>query len=88
MPDDVLCVGDGALGHRGLLESTGAEVGSSLHAYPTAQALVELSLPRFLREETQRSEDLHPIYIRKADAKINWQNRGALHGGKAAAGGH
>ena len=88
VPDDVLCVGDGALAHRGLLESTGAEVGSSLHAYPTAQALVELSLPRFLREETQRSEDLHPIYIRKADAKINWQNRGALHGGKAAAGGH
>ena len=88
VPDDVLCIGDGAMAHRALLESTGAEVGTALHAHPTAQALVELSLPRFLREETQRPEDLRPIYIRKADAKINWQHRGALHGGKAAAEGH
>lgn len=86
--DDVLCVGDGALAHRALLESTGADVASALHAHPTAQALVELSLPRFVREETQRPEDLRPIYIRKADARINWQNRGALHGGKAAVEGH
>lgn len=87
VPDDVLCIGDGALAHRALLESTQAEVGSPSMAHPTAQALVELSLPRFIREETQRPEDLRPIYIRKADAKINWQNRGALHGGKAVAGG-
>lgn len=85
-PDDVLCIGDGAIAQRALLESTQAEVGSPSMSYPTAQALVELSLPRFIREETQRPEDLHPIYIRKADAKINWQNRGALHGGKAPAG--
>ena len=84
VPDDVLCVGDGAVAHRALLESTGAEVGSPSMAYPSAESLVELSLQRFIREETQRPEDLRPIYIRKADAKINWQNRGALHGGKAA----
>ena len=85
LPDDVLCIGDGALAHRALLESTGAEVGSPLTAHPTAHALVELALPRFIREETQRPEDLRPIYIRKADAKINWQNRGALHGGRPPA---
>ena len=85
LPDDVLCIGDGAIAQRALLESPQAEVGSASMGYPTAQALVELSLPRFIREETQRPEDLHPIYIRKADAKINWQNRGALHGGKAPA---
>ncbi|MDQ3974372.1 MAG: hypothetical protein M3276_08585, partial [Actinomycetota bacterium] len=83
-PDDVLCVGDGALANRQLLESTGAEVGSASMAYPTAHALVELSLPRFLREDTQRPEDLRPIYLRKADARISWRNRGALFGGKAA----
>ncbi|MPZ72351.1 MAG: tRNA (adenosine(37)-N6)-threonylcarbamoyltransferase complex dimerization subunit type 1 TsaB [Nitriliruptorales bacterium] len=83
--DDVLCIGDGALAQRALVESTGAEVGSSSMAYPTAQSLVELALPRFIREETQRPEDLRPIYIRKADARINWQNRGALHGGRSAA---
>ena len=86
LPDDVLCIGDGAIAQRALLESTQAEVGSTSMGYPTAQALVELSLPRFIREETQRPEDLHPIYIRKADAKINWQNRGALHGGKKGPG--
>lgn len=83
VPDDVLCIGDGALANRQLLESTGAEVGSASMAYPTAHALVELSLPRFLREETQRPEDLRPVYIRKADTRISWRNRGALLGGKA-----
>jgi tRNA A37 threonylcarbamoyladenosine modification protein TsaB len=83
IPEDVLCVGDGATANCALLESAGGEVGSTYAAYPTAEALVELALPRFLREETQRAEDLHPIYIRKADARINWQHRGALHGGTA-----
>jgi len=82
--EDVLCFGDGAMAHRSLLESTGAEVGSSSSAYPTAQALVELALARFLREDTARPEDLRPIYIRKADARISWRNRGALYGGKPA----
>ena len=86
VPDDVLCIGDGAMAHRVLLESVQAEVGSSSMAFPTAQALVELALPRFIREETQRPEDLRPIYIRKVDARINWQHRGALHGGKPATG--
>jgi tRNA threonylcarbamoyladenosine biosynthesis protein TsaB len=81
--DDVLCIGDGAIATRALLESVGAEVGAYDSAYPTAQSLVELALPRFLREDTQRPEDLHPVYIRKPDARISWQNRGALFGGKA-----
>lgn len=79
--EDVLCVGDGALAHRGLLESAGAEVGSAAMAYPRAEALVELSLPRFIREDTMRPEDLRPVYLRAPDAKISWRNRGALHGG-------
>lgn len=86
MAEDMLCVGDGALAHRPLLEATGAAVGSYGNAYPTAQALVELALPRFLREESGRPEDLRPVYIRKADARISWRNRGALHGGKPGVG--
>ncbi|MDQ3537741.1 MAG: tRNA (adenosine(37)-N6)-threonylcarbamoyltransferase complex dimerization subunit type 1 TsaB [Actinomycetota bacterium] len=82
LADDVLTVGDGACANRSLLESTGAEVASNALAYPSAHALVELALPRFLREETQRAEDLRPTYVRKADARISWQNRGALLGGK------
>lgn len=83
--EDVLAVGDGAVGNRTLLESTGAEVGSQATASPSAHALVELALPRFLREDTQRPEDLRPHYLRKADAKIGWRNRGVLRGGTPAA---
>lgn len=80
--DDVLCVGDGALSVASLLESAGASVASHGYAHPDARALVELALPRFLREETQHADDLRPIYVRKADARISWQNRGALFGGR------
>lgn len=79
--EDVLCVGDGACAQQGLLESTGAEVGSPSEAYPSATSLVELALPRFLREDTARPEELVPVYLRKVDAKISWHGRGALHGG-------
>lgn len=82
---DVLCVGDGGIAHGSLLTSAGAEVVTSQTlAYPHAESLVELALPRLLREEGQRPEDLRPIYLRRADARINWQHRGALFGGKAA----
>lgn len=82
---DVLCVGDGALAHRTLLEATGAEVcDSDTLAYPDAGSLLALAVPRFIREETQRAEDLQPIYLRKADARIGWQQRGVLAGGSAA----
>jgi tRNA threonylcarbamoyladenosine biosynthesis protein TsaB len=87
LSEDVLAVGDGAVAQRTLLESAGAEVGTHSTAYPSAEALVELALPRFLREDTQRAEDLAPVYIRKADAKIGWKNRGALLGGKEPSGG-
>ena len=80
--EHVLCVGDGAAISRALLEGVGAEVGSDHHAYPTAQSLVEMSSARFLREDTQRPEDLRPVYLRQADARIGWRARGALHGGK------
>lgn len=83
--EDVLAVGDGAILHRTLLESAGAEVGSWGSAYPSAQALVELALPRFLREDTQRPDSLRPHYLRSADARIGWRNRGVLRGGTAAA---
>jgi tRNA threonylcarbamoyladenosine biosynthesis protein TsaB len=82
--EDVLAIGDGAVAARALLESTGAEVGSVATASPSALALVELALPRFLREETQRPEDLRPHYLRKADARIGWRNRGVLRGGTPA----
>lgn len=83
--DDVLCLGDGALRYRQLLESAGAAIDPSPDAHPDARDLVQLALPRFVREDTQRPEALQPIYLREADARISWRNRGALFGGVAAA---
>ena len=80
---DVLAVGDGALAARDELESVGVEVGPASLAHPSAESLAELALPRFLREDTQRAEDLRPVYLRRADARIGWRQRGALVGGSA-----
>ena len=38
-------------------------------------ALVELAVPRFLREEHDRAFDVVPLYLRKSDAEIAWDRR-------------
>lgn len=81
----VLAVGDGAVAQRALLAAAGAEVGDATAAEPSAASLVALARPRFAREDTQRPEDLMPIYLRRPDARIAWSGRGALFGGT---GGH
>jgi tRNA A37 threonylcarbamoyladenosine modification protein TsaB len=81
MREDVLCLGEGAAAAHSVLEASGAEVGTPT-LYPGAVALVELAVPRFLREETQRPEELSPLYLRDVDATISWHGRGALHGGR------
>jgi tRNA threonylcarbamoyladenosine biosynthesis protein TsaB len=78
--EGVLCVGDGALAHRDELEAVGAEVGSPTMASPEARSLTELAMPKFAREETQRPEELRPVYLRAPDARIDWRRRGALAG--------
>lgn len=77
----VLAVGDGAVAQRALLAAAGAEVGDAAAAEPSAASLVALARPRFAREDTQRPEDLMPIYLRRPDARIAWSGRGALFGG-------
>jgi tRNA threonylcarbamoyladenosine biosynthesis protein TsaB len=74
---DVLAVGNGAMLYRHALEQPGArvEVGSSTSAHPDAAALVELAVPRFLREERDRLHDIVPLYLRKSDAEIAWDHR-------------
>lgn len=82
----VLAVGDGAIAHGALLTAAGAEVGDEAAAAPSATALVSLARDRFQREETQRPEDLTPIYLRRPDARIAWSGRGALFGGTGQGG--
>jgi len=75
--EDVLLVGNGAILYRHELErpGVGIEFASAALAHPWASALVELAAPRFLREETDRLVDVVPLYLRKTDAEIAWDQR-------------
>lgn len=71
--EETLLVGGGALRYRAELEASGSpvEIASAASAFPHAESLLELALPRFIREETSRVEDIQPLYVRKSDAEIN-----------------
>lgn len=77
IPGEMLLVGDGAILYRDVLRSAGARVGfaSPASAHPDAAALVELAAPRFLREEHDQVFDVVPMYLRKSDAEIAWDER-------------
>jgi tRNA threonylcarbamoyladenosine biosynthesis protein TsaB len=77
--EDILLVGTGGLVYRQQLEGPShVEFASPGPVHPSAEALVELAVPRLLREDFDRLYDVQPIYIRKADAEIAWhQRRGA-----------
>ena len=76
-PDDVLCVGNGAILYRNALEQLGPriEFASATVAHPSAAALVELAAPRFLREEHDDLFGVVPMYLRRSDAEIAWDER-------------
>lgn len=75
--EEVLLAGNGAILYRRQLEGAGGRVefASAVWAHPHAQALVELAVPRFLREEFDRLLDVVPLYLRKSDAEIAWDQR-------------
>jgi tRNA threonylcarbamoyladenosine biosynthesis protein TsaB len=75
--EDVLLVGNGAILYRQQLERPGSRVtlAPAALAHPWATALVELAAPRFIREETDRLFDVVPLYLRKTDAEIAWDQR-------------
>ncbi|MHB8512563.1 MAG: tRNA (adenosine(37)-N6)-threonylcarbamoyltransferase complex dimerization subunit type 1 TsaB [Actinomycetota bacterium] len=73
--EEVLFVGNGALVYRNLLPQRRADYASVARAFPSAVALLELAIPRFIREETDSVHELEPVYLRKADVKIGWETR-------------
>ncbi len=77
VPGELLAVGNGALLYRKELESLGARVefASSTHSHPQAASLVELAVPKFLREEHDDLYGIAPLYLRKSDAEIAWDER-------------
>lgn len=79
--EDVLAVGDGAILYRDVLEEQHGgrlEIASAAVAHPDAASLVELAVPRFLREEHDNLYDVVPVYLRKSDAEITWDRRAGL----------
>ena len=74
--EEVLLVGNGAILYRQELEVSGrVEVAPAPFAHPWASALVPVAAPRFIREETDRLTDVVPLYLRKTDAEIAWDQR-------------
>lgn len=78
--EETLLVGGGALLYRRELEEAGTplEFATISTAFPNAVELLELALPRFLREDTSRPQELLPHYVRKSDAEINWSRAGRV----------
>jgi tRNA threonylcarbamoyladenosine biosynthesis protein TsaB len=74
---EVLIAGDGAILYRRVLEQAGSRVefASPARAHPEASSLVELAVPRFIREETDRPAEVRPLYLRRSDAEIAWDQR-------------
>jgi tRNA threonylcarbamoyladenosine biosynthesis protein TsaB len=81
IPGEVLLVGDGAILYRDVLQAVGARVtfASPAVAHPDAASLVELAVPRFLREEHDQLFDVVPMYLRRSDAEIAWDDRARDH---------
>ena len=77
IPGEMLAVGDGAILYRNHLEELGSrvEIASAIRAHPEAAALAELAIPRFLREEHDRLHEVRPMYLRRSDAEIAWEQR-------------
>lgn len=74
----VLMVGDGAERHASLFSALdGVELAGVGAAHPTAEALVELAHPIAVREEYVSPLAIRPLYLRRSDAELNWERRGA-----------
>lgn len=74
--EHVLVAGNGAILYREALAGVGRlEFASPGADYPHASSLVELAAPRFAREEHDRWSEIVPLYLRKSDAEIAWDQR-------------
>jgi tRNA threonylcarbamoyladenosine biosynthesis protein TsaB len=74
--EDALLAGDGALRYAAELGRLDrVELAGPGAAPPSAGALVELATARYEREEFSPPGDVHPLYLRRSDAEIEWDRR-------------
>lgn len=80
--EECLVIGEGAMRHREEFEGLHlVDLAVDGRGQPDAADLGTLAVPRFVREETSRAGTLAPLYLRQADARIGWEQRGRLRGG-------
>ena len=77
--DDAIVCGDGVLRFRETFSTLGRRVviAGSAHASPSLTALAELAIARYEREEFCTPNEVLPMYLRRSDAEINWERKGA-----------
>lgn len=76
MGEDCLLVGDGAIRYASAFDDARHLcIADGAFAHPSPAALVQLAHARALREEFVQPSELEPLYLRKADAEINWERR-------------
>lgn len=76
--DAILC-GDGVLRFRDRFSALGRRgvVVGPAHASPSLTALADLALARFQREDFVSPNEVSPMYLRRSDAEIEWERKGA-----------
>ena len=76
--EEALVVGDGALLYRDRFEGLDrVEIAGPGEAAPSAAALAELATARYEREDFAAPWDVHALYLRRSDAEIEWERKGA-----------
>ena len=79
MGEDCLLVGDGAVRYAPVFDDTRhLQIADGAFAYPSPAALLQLAHSRAVREEFVHGSELEPLYLRKADAEINWERRASV----------
>jgi tRNA threonylcarbamoyladenosine biosynthesis protein TsaB len=74
--EEVLLVGDGALAYpEAFSRLERVEHAGPAFTAPSAAALIELATARVEREEFEAHWDVHPLYLRRSDAEIEWERR-------------
>jgi tRNA threonylcarbamoyladenosine biosynthesis protein TsaB len=73
---DAVCVGDGALRYRDeISDALRVDFAEQYLGHPSAAPLVQLAHAKAMREDWVTHSELHPMYLRRPDAQINWETR-------------
>ena len=76
--EEAIVAGDGAARFRSIFsELDRVELAGPSYAVPSLSALVELAAGCYEREQFVPASEVVPMYLRRSDAEIAWERRGA-----------